>query len=271
MLRPAPLRLHILSDLHLSVHGLTLPQTDADVVVLAGDIARPQQAVQWALGLGKPVVYVAGNHEFYGGSIRGTLRELKELCRGTPIHVLDNESLVLDGVRFLGATLWTDFMLYGAQVREQAHREAQAMLRDFSRIRCGDDAERLFTPQDAEQLFRQSRDWLARQLDADSGLPTVVVTHHAPSAGSIHPRYTQLPLNTCFVSRLDDLMGEARAALWIHGHTHDSFDYRVHGTRVVCNPRGYVRDGACENALFDPQMQIDIPRPQQAPGPTRFG
>lgn len=264
MLSPVLLRLHILSDLHLSVHGLTLPQTDADVVVLAGDIARPQQAVQWALSLGKPIVYVAGNHEFYGGSIRGTLRELKELCRGTPIHVLDNESLVLDGVRFLGATLWTDFMLYGAQVREQAHREAQGMMRDFTRIRCGDGAERLFTPQDAEQLFRQSHDWLARQLDAGGGLPTVVVTHHAPSAGSIHPRYADSPLNTCFVSRLDDLMGEARVPLWIHGHTHDSFDYSVRGTRVVCNPRGYARDGVNENPLFDPGLVIRIERPAPA-------
>lgn len=256
----APLRLHILSDLHLSVYGLPLPRTDADVVVLAGDIARPQQAVQWALGLGKPVIYVAGNHEFYGGSIRGTVREMKALCRGTSIHVLDNEALVLDGVRFLGATLWTDFMLYGAEVREQAQREALALIRDFSRIRYGDAPERIFTPQDSEALFRQSRDWLADQLSRACAQPTVVITHHAPAPGSIHPRYAQSALNTCFVSDLGELMDENRVALWIHGHTHDSFDYRVRGTRVVCNPRGYARDGVNENALFDPALVIDVAR-----------
>ena len=260
MHRPSPLRLHILSDLHLSVYGFTLPRTDADVVVLAGDIARPQQAVQWASGLDKPVVYVAGNHEFYGGSIRGTLRELKALCRGTSIHVLDDESLELDGVRFLGATLWTDFMLYGAQMREQAHREAQAMLRDFSRIHWDDAAGRLFAPGDAEELFRQSRDWLAQRLDETGGLPTVVVTHHAPAPGSVHPRYAQSPLNTCFVSDLSSLMDRDRVALWIHGHTHDSFDYRVSGTRVVCNPRGYARDGVNENPRFDSELVIEIER-----------
>nr|WP_233154845.1 metallophosphoesterase [Candidimonas nitroreducens] len=264
MPHPSALRLHIVSDLHLSVSGLQLPQTGADVVVLAGDIARPQQAVQWALGLGRPVIYVTGNHEYYGGSISGTQQELKDLCRGTPIHVLENEALVLGGVRFLGATLWTDFMLYGAQVRERAHREALTMLRDFSRIRCGGDAQRLFTPGDAEQLFQRSRDWLAQQLERGTGQPTVVITHHAPAPGSVHPRYAQSPLNTCFVSDLSNLMDADRVALWIHGHTHDSFDYRVRGTRVVCNPRGYARDGVNENALFDPGLVIGIERPADA-------
>jgi hypothetical protein len=79
------------------------------------------------------------------------------------------------------------------------------------------------------------------------------------SARSIHPRFEGSPVNACFVSHADHLLGGGRAALWIHGHTHDSFDYTVHGTRVVCNPRGYALDGANENARFDPDFTVDVP------------
>jgi predicted phosphodiesterase len=106
-------KLNILSDLHLSRGALEMPENDADAVVLAGDIARPRDAIVWAAGFAKPVLYVLGNHEFYGGSIAGTVAELKRLCAGTGIRVLDNDELVLSGVRFLGTTLWTDFMLFG--------------------------------------------------------------------------------------------------------------------------------------------------------------
>jgi len=107
------MKLHILSDLHLSLGAMAQPTTDADVVVLAGDIARPREAAAWAQGFGKPVVYVLGNHEFYGRSLDGARAELKGLCQGTAVHVLDDEELILGGVRFLGATLWTGFELFG--------------------------------------------------------------------------------------------------------------------------------------------------------------
>lgn len=94
--------LNILSNLHMSQGSLKLPENDADLVVLAGDIARPREAVSWAVGFGKPVFYVPGNHEFYGGSIARTVKELKQLCAGTSIHVLDNDELVIEGIRFLG-------------------------------------------------------------------------------------------------------------------------------------------------------------------------
>ncbi|MGH8800330.1 MAG: metallophosphoesterase family protein, partial [Casimicrobiaceae bacterium] len=107
------MKLNILSDLHLTAGALAAPRTDADLVILAGDIARPREAVAWASTLDKPVLYVAGNHEFYGGSIEGTMAELKALCAGTAIRVLDDDEVIIDGVRFLGTTLWTDFLLFG--------------------------------------------------------------------------------------------------------------------------------------------------------------
>ncbi len=115
-----------------------------------------------------------------------------------------------------------------------------------------------FTPLDAAALFRRHAAWLAHQLAQPHDGPTVVITHHAPSRRSIHPRFEGSRLNACFVSDLDHLLGASRARLWIHGHTHDSFDYEVHGTRVVCNPRGFARDGVNENAAFDPDFIVRV-------------
>lgn len=254
------MKLHILSDLHLGVQGLERPCTEADAVILAGDIARPKAAVDWALGFGKPVLYVPGNHEFYGGHLDGTRHELQRLCEGTHIHLLDTGSCVLDGVRFLGATLWTDFKLRGGTVsRGEAMGHAQRFMRDFTHIRAGaSPAQAILTPQDTADLFAAHARWLAEELAKPHSGPTVVITHHAPSPRSIHPRFAGSPLNACFVSDAEHLLEGGRACLWIHGHTHDSFDYLLHGTRVVCNPRGYAKNGVNENPLFDPGLTIDV-------------
>jgi len=254
------MKLNILSDLHLGQGGLPLPDTGADIVVLAGDISRPREAIAWASGMNKPVLYVPGNHEFYGGNIRGTVAELKRLAAGTQIHVLDNEEITFRGVRFLGSTLWTDFNLNGAgEARRQAIAEALSFIRDFARIESEATPGGKLTPEEMEALFRRNRGWLQSRLAERFDGPTVVVTHHAPSMKSIHPRFASSPLNTCFVSNSEYLMEEGRPALWIHGHTHDSFDYRVKNTRVVCNPRGYMRDGVIENAAFDPDLVVEVP------------
>jgi predicted phosphodiesterase len=253
------MRIHVLSDLHLSLGAMAQPPSDADVVVLAGDIARPREAAAWAQGFGKPVVYVLGNHEYYGATLDGAMAELKHLCKGTSVHVLHCEEAVLGGVRFLGATLWTDFDLFGlGEPKAAAMAAAQRMIRDFSVIRT-DEAGTLFTPDDSAALFGRHAAWLGRKLATPHAGPTVVVTHHAPSTRSIHPRFSESILNACFVSDLECLLGHERVGLWIHGHTHDSFDYGVNGTRVLCNPRGYARDGVNENASFDPGLTIEVP------------
>lgn len=255
----ATMKLNVLSDLHLSQGDLPPPANDADVVVLAGDIARPPEAVAWASRLGKPVLYVPGNHEFYGGTIAGSTAQLKRLCEGTPVRVLDDESVLIGKVRFLGSTLWTDFMLFGdGPAREAATQEALRFMRDFARIRLDDASGALFTPRHAAALFQRHAAWLERALSTPHEGPTVVITHHAPSRASIHPRFEGSLLNACFVSDAAYLLDGARAPLWIHGHTHDSFDYTQNGTRVVCNPRGYAREGLNENAAFDPDFTIDV-------------
>jgi predicted phosphodiesterase len=253
------MRLNILSDLHLGQGDLPLPRAAADVVILAGDIARPAQALAWAARLDKPVLYVAGNHEFYGSSIPATAARLKALSAGTRVCVLDDDEAIIGGVRFLGATLWTDFALFGpGQPRERAEAEGVRFTRDFSRIFIDEAQQQLFTPAHSALLFEQHAQWLAQRLAQPHAGPTVVITHHAPSPLSIHPRFAGSPVNACFVSNAEHLMAGDRVQLWVHGHTHDSFDYRVNGTRVVCNPRGYARDGVNENAQFDPDLMVNV-------------
>ncbi len=250
------MKFNVLSDLHLSRGALAIPANDADAVVLAGDIARPKEAIAWASGFAKPVLYVAGNHEFYGGSIAGTVAELKRLSAGSKIHVLDDDEVIIEGVRFLGTTLWTDFMLFGeGEKRAAAMREAQRFMRDFSRIRLGESP---FTPEASAALFKRHAAWLERKLAEPYAGPTVVITHHAPSRKSIHPRFADSLMNACFVSDAEYLIDGSRARLWIHGHTHDSFDYTVNGTRVLCNPRGYAKDGVNENPLFDVNLSVEV-------------
>ncbi len=254
------MKLHVLSDLHLSVAGLEPPATNADVVILAGDIARPKEAIAWANRFAKPVLYVAGNHEFYGSSLASTVAALKQLCAGSEIRFLDNDELVLSGVRFLGTTLWTDFRLFGeGDKREHAIAQALSFTRDFSRIKMDDAAGALFTPAHSELLFHRHARWLEARLNQLFDGPTVVVTHHAPSPRSIHPRFADSLLNACFVSDAEWLVDGARSALWIHGHVHDSFDYVLNGTRVLCNPRGYAKNGVNENPRFDPELVVELP------------
>ena len=253
------MKLHILSDLHLGHCGFDPPRNDTDVVILAGDIARPRDAVAWARHFDKPVLYVPGNHEFYGSSPEVVGSELEQESAGTSIRVLDNAEIVIGGVRFLGSTLWTDFGLFGAgEKRAAAMNEAQKLMRDFSRIRIDEGDGRLFSPDDAAALFERDTRWLDARLDIKHDGPTVVITHHAPSRRSVHPRFANSLLNAAFVSDAERLLGGDRVQLWIHGHTHDSFDYLVDGTRVVCNPRGYAKDGVNENALFDPRRMIEV-------------
>ncbi|KAF3997818.1 metallophosphoesterase family protein [Glaciimonas immobilis] len=253
------MRLAILSDLHLTVADMPVPSSDCDAVVLAGDIARPQQAIDWARQCSVPVLYVPGNHEYYGGSLSGTLSTLRALAAGTNVHILEKNEICLSGVRFLGCTLWTDFRLEpSSEERDAAMAKASELVRDFSRIKLDIESDELLTPAVSRQNFDQSVAWLEYKFTQPFAGTTVVLSHHAPSKGSIHPKYEGSPLNGCFVSDLEQKILSWQPALWIHGHLHDSSDYQMGATRVVCNPRGYVRNGVTENPQFDPRLVIQI-------------
>jgi DNA repair exonuclease SbcCD nuclease subunit len=255
------MRIALLSDLHLSVQGMPQPPTDADVVVLAGDLGRPPRAMEWARAYEQPVVFVAGNHEFYGSDLASTHAALREHARGTSVRVLEREAWVHEesGVRFLGCTLWSDYRLFASiDERTAALAQAAGLVRDFTHIKVAADFDERFTPALSQSLFDASVAWLESQFATPHDGPTVVVTHFAPSRGSVAARFAGSPLNACFVSDLDARIERWRPALWLHGHVHDSFDYRLGATRVVANPRGYAPKGEIENRAFDPGLVLDV-------------
>lgn len=251
------MKIRILSDLHIEFCDFEPPPADCDVVVLAGDIAPGAQGIAWARATWPQteIVFVPGNHEYYRSEI-GVENELMAAAGAEHgVHVLNRKEVVIGGVRFLGAVLWTDFLLFGRDEQEHAMLAGHTGLSDFRVIDYG---ARSFTPQDSAELNRQDVAWLqARLLDEPFPGQTVVVTHHLPSMRSVPERYRESLLSACFASRLDRLMGHS--ALWIHGHTHDSFDYQLNGTRVICNPRGYCKVGqAPENPWFDSTLTVDL-------------
>lgn len=253
------MKIALFSDLHLSVQPLSLDPPEVDVVVLAGDLQRPAQAMAWARQMHKPTVFVAGNHEFYGSDLVTTMALLHEHAQGTGVRVLERGEWHFQGVRFLGCTLWSDYRLFSSpEQREEGLRAAQDMVRDFSRIGIAPGFPDRFTPAVSQLLFDQSVAWLEAQFAQAFDGPTVVVTHFAPARGSIAARFAGSPLNACFVSDLEERILRWQPALWLHGHVHDSFDYRIGDTRVVTNPRGYAPKGVVENTSFAPGLVLEV-------------
>lgn len=254
------MKLHILSDLHneFAIYKPHSASNDADVIILAGDIWKGAAGIAWAREQwpDKQIIYVAGNHEFYNLDRKLIIEECRQVSKETGVHFLDNDEVVIDGVRFLGSTLWMDFMLFGEDNKDESIIQGMRALNDFRLVREG---QWPFSPFDAVRLCEESTQWLRKRLLARHDGKTVVVTHHLPSKRSCAPRFMTPGnlLSACFASNLDHLFG--RSALWIHGHTHDSFDYSANRTRVICNPRGYARhERDAENPEFDPDLIVEI-------------
>ena len=249
----ATMKLHVLSDLHTEFSDFDPPDTDVDVVVLAGDIGVGAGGIEWAAREYRdvPVVYVPGNHEFYGHDVR----DVKSLSDAAPpnVRVLNDRSCQIDGARFLGTTLWTDFKFNGEGEAWFSRQTAKSLIDDFSSIRYGN---RLFTTEDSVHLHRASVHWLVSELEREFPGPTVVVTHHLPSSLSVAKQYNGDPLNPAFASRLEGIIEKYKPEIWIHGHTHVPCDYEVFGTRVVCNPRGYP--GERYRPDFRPDLVVSI-------------
>ncbi|HZZ12996.1 MAG TPA: metallophosphoesterase [Paraburkholderia sp.] len=268
------MKIRVLSDLHLENDEPELiPHAQADLIVLAGDIHNHAAGPRWAaqtFDSAVPVVYVPGNHEYYDGEMGALESALHDAAAQIDnVHVLNNSALVdpNDEWRVLGTTLWTDFALYGAEpeaLAESIEASRRAMLDFRGLIQMNwpsgmQSAERDFTPADSLALHHQARAWLEAELARPFGGKTIVVTHHAPHRLSLAERYAQDRVSAGFVNHLPDLV-RAPVALWIHGHTHTPFDYTVNGTRVVCNPRGYLdrRTGLLENPQFAWDRVVEI-------------
>ena len=253
------MKIQLASDLHLEFlarrfpgERIIQPAAGADLLVLAGDIHNSTLAVgafdDWPV----PVLYLAGNHEFYGNTWQKTRDELRSSCAGTNITFLDNDAIEFNGVRFLGCTLWTDFRLAG-YTQSQNMNAVEQGLNDYYVIhkQLG-----VLRAQDTLENHEQSRCWLEAELAKPWAGKTVVVTHHGPHPNSIHPRYVGDRINAGFVSDLTPLLH--KTDLWLHGHVHDSFDYQVDRCRVVANPAGYVR--SLGSARTPDEFEFENPR-----------
>lgn len=259
------MRILVWSDLHNEGYSPPQPppESEYDVVVLAGDIDVGINGVEWAnRAFTKPVVMVLGNHEFYR---YGTIPSVTAACKAFAadhVHVLDNDAVEIDGYLFVGGTLWTDFDLDGTPTESAAY--AQRCMNDYRLIEVDQPGHprRSLHPLDTVKLHNESKAYLWEVLPAKSTGKSIVVTHHGPHPDSVHAKYAGNPLNPAFNSDLSDLIEWKRPALWIHGHIHDHMDYYPQpvigkpGTRIVANPRGYRHEFGTNG--FDPNFIVEV-------------
>jgi len=254
------MRLQIFSDLHLeeAVSPPIAATGDVDAVVVAGDTCegaeRAFTRLREIVPMQIPIIAVLGEREYHGSDIASEQDAARRLAPLFGIHLLENDTAVIGGVRFAGATLWTDYRLFGSANMGPAMRAAAERLRDHQLIAWSQDPRQSFRPRHAFLLHSRSRRFLAETLNSPHAGPTVVVTHHAPHPGSLQPRFANDLLSAASVSDLADLIAAAGPDLWVHGHVHASFDYRVGGTRILCNPHG----NGSENPDFDPTLVVEV-------------
>jgi hypothetical protein len=270
-------KLQIFSDLHCDVAPTRIITVgdDVEAVAVAGDIAEGARnsfvALRRIVPEVIPIVFVMGNHEFYRRFVGTELETAKAIGPDYNIRVLADDVAVVGGVRFAGATMWTDYRIFGVNNAAAAMSAARTGMNDHRLIGWKKDPWERFRPQEALLLHAASRRFLAETL-AVPGPPTVVLTHHAPHFRSVVERYRTDILTAAFASDLSDLLllprgnvGPESSAeppalegptdlLWVHGHVHSSSDYRIGNARIVANPHGY----GTENPAFDPKLVVEV-------------
>jgi Icc-related predicted phosphoesterase len=268
----------VFSDLHLPFSDLDYNLDlgdDIDVVIVAGDVTAPvSKSMHWlnehVVMKGHEVVFVAGNHEHYGHVYEESMESGYKARAAFPnVHFLENSEVVISGIRFLGATMWTDFDLYGNI--PLAMKAARVQMNDYRMIasKDGGGQRRFFEPEITRDIHLESRRWLRGALSIPHEGPTVVVTHHCPSYHSIAKKYSGDIMNAAFTSDFSREIRDFEPDFWIHGHTHTNFDYVFPETRtrIVCNPRGYVWERfdrkEVENRQFEPFKTIEITVPDR--------
>ncbi|WP_158871366.1 metallophosphoesterase [Antarcticirhabdus aurantiaca] len=269
------MRIHIISDLHddysrASLGNYSIPRDigrDADAILIAGDIAGrlSRMGRTWLehqrQATGLPIILCAGNHDYWRGSLDAEIGRFRDRLQTDGIHILDGESLIMGGCRFIGGTLWTDYSISGDTAA--AMEAATASMKDFRFIRA-DAYRRRLRPHALLDEHLRHRAAIEAALATPFDGPTIVLTHHAPSPMSLRdPSYIE-DLDASYASDLEPIIYRYRPQLWIHGHTHERKDYWIGGTRILCNPRGYQhaaharRQDESEQTGFDPRLIVDL-------------
>jgi Icc-related predicted phosphoesterase len=256
-------RLWIMSDLHLEHSPLgKLVVPEADVCVVAGDVLTKGivPSLEWLdaqVAPYMPVVFCAGNHEYYYAFLRDGIAAARLYSGSGRVHFFEDSSVKLGDVTFAGATLWSDFDLLGEEWSEIAQRRAAAELNDYRVVKY---SKRPFKPLYPVHTFQKhvvSRRYFEDRVNERDGGKLVFLTHHAPSVRSVEERFRKDILSAAFASDMECLMQDARGPdLWIHGHTHERSDYLIGKTRVLANPRGYP--GEASHRDFDTKFVVDV-------------
>lgn len=245
--------LQILSDIHLEFAKYQyIPSKNANIVIDAGDLCSQESNIEYKaidhikeiLKHDKILIYVPGNHEYYNGDYKNKIEFKNENLRN--FYLLDNKSIILNGIKFVGSTLWSNVNEY-----------ISYYVNDTNMIK---NNGKKFSCNDIRSEFKKNLEYIVSELEDSlkQNLSTVIITHYLPSFDSIHPKYKNYIINSAFASDLNDIIIKYSPILWIHGHTHSSLDYKIGNTRIVCNPRGYVENGKTENSEFKDIYEVFI-------------
>jgi calcineurin-like phosphoesterase family protein len=252
---------------------MNVPELDTDketVLILAGDIGIAKRPTTYKYFLEdmserfREVIMILGNHEHYGGNFPTTYTKIYEACLDFEnVSILEKEAIWLDGVAFIGATLWTDMGNHDAQCIEQS----KLWMNDYKTVRTGPSSEpwkRKLHPHDTVADHMNAKHYIFEEIKKQKaeGRKVVVIGHHLPSYLSVAEEFKGDPVNGAYASELfEDIMdlGDDQPEFFIHGHTHSSFDYMIGNTRIVCNPRGYLtQDPSDLNPNFDPCLTFEV-------------
>jgi Icc-related predicted phosphoesterase len=246
------MKIQVLSDMHIEFWKEDrLPEVVGDVLVLPGDICAAAAGKafkffkQWLSTITVPVIYVFGNHEYYGSNFDEVPWVIKDYLKDlNHVHILDADTVEIDGITFIGATLWTKLGIRGELIINQSKM-------DIGPIQN-------FTVEKWNKSHQRDSDYIRHVLQNYRSYDhkIVVVTHHSPSYKSVSPRFMGDALNVGFHNSLEHLIIDYEPTLWLHGHTHDPLDYMIRDTRIICNPMGYPRENTPPG--FDPGKIIDV-------------
>jgi predicted MPP superfamily phosphohydrolase len=254
-----------ISDIHLEFlrekfMDFDVPNNGADILILGGDILLADKAKKYIPWMEKiclqytDVIYLSGNHESYGYSIDLTHNKLKEAFGHIKnLHILEQETVVINGVLFLGATLWSD----ANKVCPITKNHLQQCMNDYRIIRVAKDNYRKLRPQDTINIHCWTKEFIKGVLDKKEYDKVVLCTHHGVSHLSIHNNFKDdYYMNGGYVSDLSDFfLNYPEIKLAFHGHVHNSFDYAINQTRIITNPKGY---GDENKDFFDIELLIEV-------------
>ncbi|WP_443943940.1 metallophosphoesterase [Pedobacter sp. AW1-32] len=235
------MRIQIISDLHQEFGITNLNFENADLIILAGDVNLGTTGIKWIKDYiaDKPVIYVLGNHEYYKGTYPKTLHKIISASRNSNVIVLENSRFNFGGVRFHGATMWTDFSLFGNPI--QYGMICQDKMNDYRKIRRDPSYSKLRTI-DTYKIHQISKLWLQESLAESTGYHNIVITHHAPSIKSVPDVYKTDPVTSAYASNLEEIIYKYKPQYWIHGHIHTPCRYNLGETEIICNPHGYINE-----------------------------